>query len=208
MSETQLNAVRKAQLSMRVDGMTCASCVSTIEKALLSEDGVISAAVSLLDEKAVVEYQPDKTDRLRLEKAVDSTGYRAARAKMMITLTPIPEEDQWDLISEQVGEVNGIITVTPFKDRGRLLLEYDESLVTYKIVKRSLRELGFEASDTEAAGVDRESSTREKEIRYYSRLLIFSLALSIPVLLLTLVPEVLYFFSYQPVLLQKYSILS
>lgn len=176
---------------MRIDGMSCASCVNTIEKALLKEDGVISAAVSLLDERAVVEYRPERTDRFRLEKAVDSTGYRAIRAKMMIALEPAPDESQWELIAEQVDSVNGIITTTSFKDRDRLLLEYDEDLVTSKMVKRALRELGFDASDIGAAGVDRESSTREREIKYYSRLLIFSLALSIPVLLLTLVPEIL-----------------
>ncbi len=180
-----------SRISMRIEGMHCASCVSTIEKALLKQDGVLHVAVSLLDEKAVIDYTPDKVDRFALEKAVESTGYKPMRARMTITLTPEPEENQWTLITERIDQVTGVISVTSFIDRNRLLIEYDESLVTLKIIKRVLKEIDFDIEHSDAASADREASTREREIRYYSRLLLFSLVLSIPVLILTLAPQIL-----------------
>ncbi|TFG29059.1 heavy-metal-associated domain-containing protein, partial [Candidatus Thorarchaeota archaeon] len=36
---------QKQKMSMRIEGMHCASCVATIEKSLLNQDGVISATV-------------------------------------------------------------------------------------------------------------------------------------------------------------------
>ncbi|MHA1666596.1 MAG: cation transporter, partial [Candidatus Thorarchaeota archaeon] len=38
---------KKQRMSMKIEGMHCASCVATIEKTLLAKDGVIKATVSL-----------------------------------------------------------------------------------------------------------------------------------------------------------------
>lgn len=191
MSKTDQIAPQKSQASIRIEGMHCASCVNKIEKALLKQNGVTNATVNLLEEKAVVEYESEKVDRADLEKAIESTGYKPIRAKMTITLSPEPEQNQWNLIQGSLSQIDGIIETTPFLDRGRLLVEYDESLVTFKTVRRALKEINFEVGQHEITGVDREASAREREIRYYSRLLAFSLVLSIPVLILTLAPQVL-----------------
>jgi len=57
-----------------VGGMTCASCVARVEKALLSVPGVISASVNLASEKATVEYT-EGTDIADLRQAVKEAGY-------------------------------------------------------------------------------------------------------------------------------------
>ncbi|MHA1926444.1 MAG: cation transporter, partial [Candidatus Thorarchaeota archaeon] len=64
MSQKQETVEDKSRLSMRIEGMHCASCVAKIEDALIGQDGVIRASVSLLDEKAVVEYEPQSVDRM------------------------------------------------------------------------------------------------------------------------------------------------
>jgi Cu+-exporting ATPase len=59
-----------------VEGMTCASCAQTVEKALAGTPGVITADVSFASSKAVVRYDASVTDKAQLEEAVDSAGYR------------------------------------------------------------------------------------------------------------------------------------
>ncbi|TFG32120.1 heavy metal translocating P-type ATPase [Candidatus Thorarchaeota archaeon] len=184
----------KQRMSMRIEGMHCASCVATIEKTLLSQDGVIKATVSLLDEKAIIEYNSDSLDRSTLEKAVDSTGYRVRRASMTLTLVEVPSQSEWSKILESVHNQAGVITAKNFPESKRLYIEYDEDLITYKIIRKTLKDLGFDLESSEGTGGDRESLARENEIRYYSYLLSFSLILTIPVVLLhfgvlnTLVP--------------------
>jgi Cu+-exporting ATPase len=158
--------------------------VSTIEKTLLSQDGVIKVSVSLLDEKAVIEYKSDSVDRDDLEKAVESTGYRAKRATMSLTISGDPSESEWSSMSTALDEISGILTVRTFPESNRMLIEYDDSLVTYKIIRKTLKEFGFEPQDTEGVNADRESLARESEIRSYLILLTFSLLLSIPVVLI------------------------
>jgi Cu+-exporting ATPase len=169
------------RMSIRIEGMHCASCVAAIEKSLLSQDGVIHASVSLLDEKAVVEYNTDKVNRLALEKAVESSGYRAKRSAMTLTLEPAPSADQWGKILVSIKALNGAISVKEYPATTRILIEYDEDLLTPKIVRRKLELLGFKVSESTVSGVDRETLARETEIRYYRNRFIFSLILTIPV---------------------------
>ncbi|MCM2450828.1 heavy metal translocating P-type ATPase [Agrobacterium vitis] len=60
---------------LRVEGMTCASCVSRVEKALKAVPGVIDAAVNLATEKATVRLISGATEITALETAVRGAGY-------------------------------------------------------------------------------------------------------------------------------------
>jgi Cu+-exporting ATPase len=64
------------QIQLQIEGMTCASCVSRVEKALGSVPGVISASVNLATEKAVVEAAPGVSPVV-LVGAVKNAGYGA-----------------------------------------------------------------------------------------------------------------------------------
>jgi Cu+-exporting ATPase len=57
-----------------VAGMTCASCVGRVEKALSSVPGVVSVSVNLASEKATVEYLAG-TELGSLKRAVKEAGY-------------------------------------------------------------------------------------------------------------------------------------
>ncbi len=64
-----------ATLTLPVEGMTCASCVLRVEKALKKVDGVSSAAVNLATEKATIEYDPARVSLGGLQQAVADYGY-------------------------------------------------------------------------------------------------------------------------------------
>ena len=65
----------KSQTELKIDGMHCAGCVSTVEKALTKVSGVDKAVVNLSLEKAVVN---GRTDQNQLIEAVKSSGYSAS----------------------------------------------------------------------------------------------------------------------------------
>ncbi|HEX6311332.1 MAG TPA: heavy metal translocating P-type ATPase, partial [Acidimicrobiia bacterium] len=68
---------RLARLTLDVSGMHCASCVSSIEGALVGLHGVADASVNLATERATVVYDPHETDPRGLIRAVESVGYSA-----------------------------------------------------------------------------------------------------------------------------------
>ncbi len=80
---TLIEAVQKAgygvpvqSLELAIDGMTCASCVGRVERALLKVPGVRSAAVNLASERAHVEVI-GPPDPAALIQAVEAAGYHA-----------------------------------------------------------------------------------------------------------------------------------
>ena len=66
-------------LDLVVEGMTCASCVRRVEKALLSVPGVTAASVNLATEQARVTIQCGAIDATSLVEAVAQAGYQARR---------------------------------------------------------------------------------------------------------------------------------
>ncbi len=59
-----------------IEGMTCASCVRRVEKALTKVPGVDAANVNLATEKASVTFDPARVDLMHLREAVEKAGYR------------------------------------------------------------------------------------------------------------------------------------
>lgn len=61
--------------SFPVTGMTCASCVLSVEKALKSQPGVSEVAVNLATNTAQVSFDPDVSSETDLQEAVRKGGY-------------------------------------------------------------------------------------------------------------------------------------
>jgi Cu+-exporting ATPase len=63
------------KVTLPVEGMTCAACQATVQRALTKAPGVAKAAVNLMTNEATVEYDPAATDPASLVTAINDTGY-------------------------------------------------------------------------------------------------------------------------------------
>jgi copper chaperone CopZ len=70
----------KGHARMSIEGMSCSSCVSRIEKALSKASGVVSASVDFAAATADVAYQPAIVSADQLLNVVKQSGYDAALA--------------------------------------------------------------------------------------------------------------------------------
>ena len=73
--------IAQPNIELNIDGMTCASCVARVEKALNAVDGVNKATVNLASEKAFVQAPVSKTQELIA--AVKKAGYSATVATQL-----------------------------------------------------------------------------------------------------------------------------
>ena len=69
--------VGESSVTLGIEGMTCASCVSRVEKALLRVPGVVRAEVNLATESATVTLATRQIDEAALVAAVERAGYVA-----------------------------------------------------------------------------------------------------------------------------------
>lgn len=63
--------------TLKLRGMSCASCASSIEDAINSVPGVDECIVNFGAEQATIEYDPRRTDLEAIQEAVDAAGYSA-----------------------------------------------------------------------------------------------------------------------------------
>src|SRR5215212_10700398 len=68
-------ALTTVDVSFPVTGMTCASCVNRVEKAIGKVPGIERAAVNLATERATVSYDPRQTTVADISTAVERAGY-------------------------------------------------------------------------------------------------------------------------------------
>lgn len=72
-------ALASAQVvKVKVEGMTCGGCSSSIETALASQDGVLECTVDLDSKTASVKINPDKIDGAAIVSDIERQGYTAS----------------------------------------------------------------------------------------------------------------------------------
>jgi Cu+-exporting ATPase len=72
---TQIKIEPPITYDIGIGGMTCASCVARVEKALIKIPGVLSATVNLATESARIEVATAEVTDARLRRAVRDAGY-------------------------------------------------------------------------------------------------------------------------------------
>jgi P-type Cu+ transporter len=82
----------RSTCTLDIGGMTCASCVRHVEKALSRIDGVDSAEVNLATEAATVSFDPQTAGLSELTAAVAAAGYTATPRRA--DPDPAPRDDQ------------------------------------------------------------------------------------------------------------------
>jgi len=71
------NMQQEKEIKLDIEGMTCASCVKAVEKSISKLEGVSFVSVNLIDEKAVVKFDPTVVKVKDMEKNVKKAGYGA-----------------------------------------------------------------------------------------------------------------------------------
>lgn len=97
----------KTELS--ISGMSCASCMGRVDKALATAPGVVDVAVNLVTETATVTFQKGATDPTALAEVVTSAGYPTHVAKSGNALDRAQRnEDDADTLWRQTRLAGGL----------------------------------------------------------------------------------------------------
>ncbi|HQY30216.1 MAG TPA: heavy metal translocating P-type ATPase [Thermomicrobiales bacterium] len=94
-------ALAGSEALLPIEGMTCASCVRRVEKALIKVPGVQSATVNLATEKATVAFNPEETNLDQLHTAVEKAGYKVGAPGQAPPDSAIPVAVGDDVIDER-----------------------------------------------------------------------------------------------------------
>jgi len=187
-------AVEKTTFS--VGGMTCASCVARVEKALKGVPGVISANVNLASEKATVEYLSGQAGMADLKQAVEGAGYRvldkqeAGRKKVTFPVTGMTCASCVTRVEKALQGVNGVTSVNVNMASEKATVEYDASKAGMADFRKAVEGAGYgigaEVSAEGTVEPDAVTAATRREIRTLKTKLIFAGTIGLFMLLIAI----------------------
>lgn len=137
-------ALKKATL--RLEGMSCASCAQTIEKALNKAEGVHEAQVNFAAEKAYVEYDSSSIDENKLAEVVRSTGYdvKEEKEKVILKIGGMSCASCASTVEKALNKADGVIEASVNIASEKGTVEYDPSVLSREDFKKIVAATGYE----------------------------------------------------------------
>lgn len=68
--------IETKKISLPVEGMTCASCVASVEKTVSKVEGIKNVSVNLATEKVSFDYDPELVDLKEVAARIEDAGYK------------------------------------------------------------------------------------------------------------------------------------
>ncbi len=179
-------------VKLKVSGMTCASCVANVEKALKKVDGVEEAQVSLMTEEAQVVIDPTKVDPTVLVEAVENVGYGAelqtGLKEVKLKVSGMTCASCVANVEKALKKIDGVVEAQVSLVTEEAQVKLDPSKVDPSLLVEAVEDVGYGAElKVEGESEEEEllaSLKREKELKKLKRNFIISLALSIPLVFL------------------------
>jgi len=168
--------------TLSIQGMTCASCVGRVEKALKKVDGVEQANVNLATEQAVVESSAP-LDRAALVKAVERAGYDVVvAAPIELSIDGMTCASCVARVEKALKKVPGVQQANVNLATEQAWVEADTTVSADKLIQ-AIRKAGYDAQ-LQTTTTTEQADQKASEQQQLKRDLIISLVLAIPVFVL------------------------
>lgn len=178
---------RTKRTVIKIGGMHCAGCVSSIQKSVSEVPGVSKVEVNLATEKATLEFDQTKVKFDSIEKAIEEIGYKVVYEKLTLKLGGVSDSTDAERLEQKLHQLDGIKSASVNYGSSQVNIEYNSALLSLADIRRKITGLGYEIL-SEDLGV----STQDIEARKLKHLFIIGVVFTIPVMLFSY-PEVFKF---------------
>ncbi|WP_404291181.1 heavy metal translocating P-type ATPase [Microvirga sp. RSM25] len=170
-------------IDIPIQGMTCASCVGRVEKAIRSVEGVAVANVNLATERAHVEFAPSEANPAAVADAIRAAGYEPFENTIELKIDGMTCASCVNRVEKALGRVPGVESASVNLATERASIRY---LGNADIVDRligAVEQTGYEAKPVQRvdAQADGEREARATEIAGLWRSVLIAAILTLPV---------------------------
>jgi len=145
-------------MKFQVNGMTCASCVNHVEKALKKVEGVIEASVNLATETALIQYDEEHFNPEIAISSVKHIGYTLVMDEkkykhISVVIDGMSCASCAIKIEQSLEKLKGIHHVHVNLATEKAVIQYDEHLLRFSDIKHTIKQLGYNVQ-LEVSNVD------------------------------------------------------
>ena len=185
------NATKQAKkIILPVTGMTCASCVATIEKGLSKSPGVSQVNVNLASEKASIEYDSSQVDTTALIDIISDAGYGVAVEKITFSIGGMTCASCVANIENALVKVPGVISANVNLASEKVTVEYLAGEATTPDFRQAVERVGYSIrAEVSAEGItepDVVMAATRREIRTLKTKVIFAGTIGLFMLLIAI----------------------
>ncbi len=176
---------RKKRAELKVSGMTCAMCTTTVKKSLMSLDAVLHADVNLGTETAVVEYDPEKARVADLERAVTDAGYGVVNERVTLKVGGMTCAMCVKTIESALNGLDGVSSATVNLGAEKAYVVYSPRIVGVSEMRRAIEGAGYQflgVEGDETPGL--EEVARAKDLKQKRNRAAVGFAVGTPLMLL------------------------
>nr|WP_290665129.1 heavy metal translocating P-type ATPase [Ardenticatena sp.] len=182
------------QITLPVQGMTCASCVRTVERSLKKVPGVKEVHVNLATERATVVLDEEGAGASELVNKVKEIGYEVPTATVTIPVQGMTCASCVRTVERNLLKLPGVLNADVNLATGRATVTYIPTEITVRDIQQRVRDIGYEspeltAEEEEMRDVEREA--RAAEIAGLRRDLLVAFVFGTPLLLLSMLSMLL-----------------
>ncbi|MDJ1156401.1 heavy metal translocating P-type ATPase [Macrococcus caseolyticus] len=168
----------KQEVTLPIEGMTCAACSNRIEKVLNKMDGV-EAQVNLTTERATVHYDEDKLSLSDISERIDKLGYQVRPAHAEFDITGMTCAACSNRIEKVLNKQSAIQNATVNLSTEVATVDYYPGNMDESDIIERIKKLGYDAT----LKSEEQSSRKENKLRRKKYKLILAAVLSLPLLL-------------------------
>jgi Cu+-exporting ATPase len=179
------------QITLPVQGMTCASCVAHVERALKNVDGVADVHVNLATERASVEITPESSEVSELILAVRDSGYDIATEKVSLPIGGMTCASCVAHVEEALAKTPGVLSVNVNLATEKASVEYIPTVTGLPDFRRAVADVGYEVLPTAEEKAEEKLSREVRKMQAARRRMILAWAFTSPIILWML-PEMLF----------------
>jgi Cu2+-exporting ATPase/Cu+-exporting ATPase len=139
---------------LKIIGMHCATCVTTIEKVVSGVRGVVSVQANLASNEALVTYDPSRVSLRDIVKAVRGAGYDVYREEVVLVVENMVSVDDESIVESKLRGVPGVIDASASHINKAVILSLNPETVNVDDVVKILEGMGYRARVTKEARLE------------------------------------------------------
>ncbi len=173
--------------SLPVRGMTCASCVHHVSRALSKVPGVVDVQVNLATEKATLVFESAPVPAIDLMQAVREAGYDVATETVVLPIGGMTCASCVNHVERALKKVPGVVDASVNLATEKATVTYVPGYADLEDLRRAVAEAGYQVLDTAAEDVASRAEEQEDEAERKMRLARFRMraawAFTVPIAL-------------------------
>ncbi|MDR1138612.1 MAG: heavy metal translocating P-type ATPase [Clostridiales bacterium] len=180
-----------------VTGMSCASCVNTVQKAIKGVVGVNSATVNLITERASVQWDSNIVKYNTIVDTVRRAGFgvQAQLTTVQASISGLSCASCVNHVESALRKLDGVHSATVNLVTTQSTIKYDANIVSWDNIVHEIVKIGFGIElmqdNAQATNIETITIRKSQELRVLKNRFLWSMCFGLPLFVYAMVPMML-----------------